>query len=289
MIKKTAMAVMLAAGVAILSACGSPSTNSAASPSGTSTTQNASAVQGGPKLNVVQKLAVDDNVEAGTGDLAGDTPTDARLKWVQVAAGSTGDLDPVLLNAAGRVLYRFDRDSTQPPASACDDTCARTWHPVPVTDGTTVYIDGVDAGDVGAVQRTDGSWQLTIAGHPAYTYSGDTSVADTNGQGVDDAWFGLRPDGGKAGPNDTVTTRDGSDNTAELFSDADFDGDSESLSGLDCRNASEPGEASSIRVTGTVTVWSGPDCTGRSLPVGSDIADLSTVDFNDAIASVSLG
>ncbi|WIX76803.1 hypothetical protein QRX50_36020 [Amycolatopsis carbonis] len=74
-----------------------------------------------------------------------------------------------------------------------------------------------------------------------YRHFGDTGVGDTTGQGVDDVWFSLHPDGGKAGPNDSVTTSDGSENTAELFDEKDFSGDSESLSGLDCRKRLDAG------------------------------------------------
>ena len=37
---------------------------------------------------------------------------------------------------------------------------------------------------MGSTTRTDGGRQLTIAGHPVYTYSGDDTAGDTNGQGL---------------------------------------------------------------------------------------------------------
>jgi hypothetical protein len=67
---------------------------------------------------------------------------------------------------------------------------------VPYVEGLT--IDGVDKSLVGKVQRSDGTWQLTINGWPTYKYTGDTKVGDTKGQGVGGVWFALTPEGKKA-------------------------------------------------------------------------------------------
>ena len=49
--------------------------------------------------------------------------------------------------------------------------------------------------------RSDGSTQVTYAGHPLYTYTSDTSPGDTTGNGVNSfgaLWYAVGSDGSKA-------------------------------------------------------------------------------------------
>ena len=50
-------------------------------------------------------------------------------------------------------------------------------------DQLPASIPGV-SGELGVTNRSDGIRQLTVAGHPVYTYSGDDSPGQTNGQGI---------------------------------------------------------------------------------------------------------
>lgn len=52
-----------------------------------------------------------------------------------------------------------------------------------------------DAALVGTTVREDGSTQLTYHGWPLYYVSGDESAGDTAGQGINDVWFVVGPDG----------------------------------------------------------------------------------------------
>ncbi|PSJ24280.1 hypothetical protein B7P34_34245 [Streptosporangium nondiastaticum] len=102
----------------------------------------------------------------------------------------------VVADSAGMTLYRFDKDTAQPPASMCDGDCAKAWPPVPAGDATAA--SGIGAA-VGEVQRSDGTKQLTLAGWPVYRYAKDTAPGDTKGQGVGGTWSAFAPDGKKAG------------------------------------------------------------------------------------------
>ncbi|HLL69290.1 MAG TPA: hypothetical protein VK453_26780 [Micromonosporaceae bacterium] len=96
------------------------------------------------------------------------------------------------------VLYRFDKDTANPPASNCNDTCAKIWPPV-LTEGTP-KVDGVDANLVGTVTRADGSTQVTINGWPVYQYAGDTKGAEPptwKGQKVGNTWWVIDKTGKK--------------------------------------------------------------------------------------------
>ncbi|WP_229927265.1 SCO0930 family lipoprotein [Kitasatospora indigofera] len=106
-------------------------------------------------------------------------------------------LGPVLTDGQGFTLYRFDKDTSKPPASNCSGACATTWPPA-VNDATTSPGTGIDQAKLGEVARADGTRQLTVGGWPAYRYAQDTAPGDTKGQGVGGTWFALAPDGTKA-------------------------------------------------------------------------------------------
>jgi predicted lipoprotein with Yx(FWY)xxD motif len=118
----------------------------------------------------------------------------------QLSVTENVKLGKVVTDSAGMTLYRFDKDTAEPPKSACDGDCAKAWPPVPA-DGATAAA-GVDKSLLGEVTRTDGTKQLTIAGWPMYRYAKDTKAGDTNGQGVGGTWYASAPDGKKASAAD---------------------------------------------------------------------------------------
>ncbi|MEU3462959.1 SCO0930 family lipoprotein [Streptomyces sp. NPDC006733] len=95
----------------------------------------------------------------------------------------------------GFTLYRFDKDSPKPPASNCNGACAETWPAVRAEE--VLAGKGIDKSLLGAVERSDGTRQLTLAGWPVYRYSKDKKAGDTNGKGVPN-WSPIAPDGKKA-------------------------------------------------------------------------------------------
>ncbi|MFJ7271046.1 SCO0930 family lipoprotein [Streptomyces sp. NPDC099050] len=102
----------------------------------------------------------------------------------------------VVTDAAGAALYRFDKDSAQPPRSTCEDACATLWPAVPA-DGAQAPA-GTDAALLGSVDRPDGTRQLTLAGWPVYRYAKDTRPGEAKGEGVGGTWHALAADGKKA-------------------------------------------------------------------------------------------
>ena len=51
---------------------------------------------------------------------------------------------------------------------------------------------------LGVNKRTDGKRQVTYAGHPLYTFIGDTRAGQTTGEGLTDfgaAWYVVAPSG----------------------------------------------------------------------------------------------
>jgi predicted lipoprotein with Yx(FWY)xxD motif len=95
----------------------------------------------------------------------------------QLKARQIGGVD-VLTNAQGLTLYSFAPDS--PTKSVCYGSCAAYWPPVPgnVSEGPGV------TGKLTTIKRTDGSTQAAYDGHPLYTYVGDSSPGQDNGNKI---------------------------------------------------------------------------------------------------------
>jgi predicted lipoprotein with Yx(FWY)xxD motif len=110
---------------------------------------------------------------------------------VSVAQSALGE---VLVDAEGRTLYAFTKDSGG--QSSCYGDCAATWPALALTvQGVPAAGDGVQAALVALTDRRDGSAQVTYKGMPLYRFSGDQQPGDTNGQGVGGSWFMVAPDG----------------------------------------------------------------------------------------------
>jgi len=115
----------------------------------------------------------------------------ARAEGLATGVTSLG----TVVTSDGRTLYRFDRDTSRPPASHCATRCATTWPPLLARGGRTPRIAGVDSAAVGIVHRDDGGTQVTLKGWPLYTYSGDQGPGETNGEGVGGTWHAVGVDG----------------------------------------------------------------------------------------------
>jgi hypothetical protein len=102
----------------------------------------------------------------------------------------------VLTDKDGFTLYRFDKDTAKPPKSSWRRDCAKAWRPV-LSQGS-IDVQGVAAGVVGKVTRTDGSGQSpsVVAGLPLRQ---NTQPGEAKGHGVGGTWFAIEPNGCESG------------------------------------------------------------------------------------------
>ncbi len=302
------LAVLITAGIGVLSACGNELPGSAQAVDNKAAAESTAPSTSDVPLNLVSGTPKSNNAPPNTGDWASvDAPKEVAQKWVAVIAGKAGALDPVVLNGAGFTLYRFDKDTAKPSKSNCEGDCAKTWPPLTVAHGGKVFFDGVKRSDIGFVTRADGSLQVTIGGWPVYKFSKDTKPGDTNGQGVGGTWFGVQPNGQKSGVNNGGGENSGVNNgsagggaagnggekatSAILFDDANFsdNGASQGVAGKGCQQVARPGVTSSIKATGSLKIWSEKGCKGKSMVITGDVPDLRTIGFDNAVASVFFG
>ncbi|MEZ4705620.1 MAG: hypothetical protein R3A44_00355 [Caldilineaceae bacterium] len=113
---------------------------------------------------------------------------------VTLDVADDANLGSILVDQNGMTLYMFDKDEAG--QSNCIGSCLEKWPPLLVqsADGVSAGSDAV-TGEVSAIETADGSYQVTYAGHPLYTYFQDSQSGDVNGQGVGEAWWVLSPDG----------------------------------------------------------------------------------------------
>ncbi|HZC51902.1 MAG TPA: hypothetical protein VE441_05340 [Mycobacterium sp.] len=100
-----------------------------------------------------------------------------------------------LADSSGRSLYLWTPDTKT--TSMCSGACATAWPPLTVKGAPTAG-HGVTAGDLATITRSDGTKQVTYAGHPLYFFAGDSGPGQTNGEGNNGfgaPWYLVAPSG----------------------------------------------------------------------------------------------
>ncbi|MEE1941006.1 hypothetical protein V1L54_16620 [Streptomyces sp. TRM 70361] len=102
------------------------------------------------------------------------------------------DLGRILADSSGRTLYAFTKDKDG--ASNCDADCVAEW-PALISPGEVTAGKGVDKSLLRQDRQGGGISQAVYGEWPLYYYVGDAGPGETNGQGLDDEWFAVAPDG----------------------------------------------------------------------------------------------
>ncbi len=170
---KLRLALVALISLGALSACSSSS-----SPSTSGTTQPAH-VSGNDTTTTA----------AATTTTIASSTTVAGSATVKIAKLSIGS---IVTTSAGLALYLYSPDGDNATTSKCAAACASIWPPA--KPGT------LNAGSTGltlaSIARPDGTQQLTIDGHPAYTLTGE-AAGTAQGEGVGGIWFAIGSDGKK--------------------------------------------------------------------------------------------
>jgi predicted lipoprotein with Yx(FWY)xxD motif len=109
-----------------------------------------------------------------------------------VSAAEIGGLGNVLVDSEGMTVYLWTVDKGT--ASSCYGGCEAAWPPV-IAKGKATAGEGAMSSDLGTTKRKDGTMQVTYKGHPLYTFAGDNSPGEANGQEVEGTWFVLDESG----------------------------------------------------------------------------------------------
>jgi len=147
------LAALAVAGALVLAACGGSSTSSS---SGSGST---------PSYGAAKPSTSNTSNSSGA---------------ASVVSTKTSSLGTFLVDSNGRSLYLWDADHGS--KSTCSGACAQAWPPL-TTTGTPKASGAVKASLLGTTKRPDGSREVTYAGHPLYTFAGDTQAGQTTGEG----------------------------------------------------------------------------------------------------------
>lgn len=120
------------------------------------------------------------------------TTTTAAAK-ATVATANNASLGTILVDASGKTLYTFDKDTST--TSACTGNCAATWPALVLPSGVTPAVAGTGVGTLSVAPRPDDAtkMQVVLNGKPLYNYAADTAPGDTKGDGVGGIWHVAKP------------------------------------------------------------------------------------------------
>jgi predicted lipoprotein with Yx(FWY)xxD motif len=121
--------------------------------------------------------------------------TPVGVKTTSLTGKDIKQMGNVVVDSEGWTAYRFDQDTANPPTSTCFEACTRSWLPLLVDGAPT--LTGVDAADVGTLDRGDGGKQLTLGGWPLYRFAGDNGPAKWKGQAVNNVWWVVQSSGAR--------------------------------------------------------------------------------------------
>jgi predicted lipoprotein with Yx(FWY)xxD motif len=108
-----------------------------------------------------------------------------------IGLGGNDELGDFLVGPNSMSLYWFANDEAG--VSNCFDACADNWPPLLIQEGEIpVPGDGV-TGQLGVIERDDGTFQVTYSGLPLYFWVNDEAAGDATGHGVNDAWSVVPP------------------------------------------------------------------------------------------------
>jgi predicted lipoprotein with Yx(FWY)xxD motif len=102
------------------------------------------------------------------------------------------ELGAILVDRSGRTQYLFTNDERN--VSNCSGGCALSWPPL-LTIDSPVAGENLNAQQLGAITRANGSMQVTYNDWPLYYFASDTGPGDASGQGRGDVWFVVDPAG----------------------------------------------------------------------------------------------
>ncbi len=94
-----------------------------------------------------------------------------------------------IVDANGNTLYNFTRD--MPGVSNCKGGCLKVWPLFYVENIVAPSL--INTSDFGVITNSDGSKQVTYKLMPLYYYINDTKRGDTNGEGLNNAWYVVAP------------------------------------------------------------------------------------------------
>jgi predicted lipoprotein with Yx(FWY)xxD motif len=114
----------------------------------------------------------------------------AKTLTLQVAHGASVTnqsmstvTESIVVNAKGRAVYTLSGDTARHPKCTKASGCFSFWPPVTVSSAKSLSKAGGIKGKLGTFKR-NGITQVTLGGHPLYTFANDHKRANATGEGI---------------------------------------------------------------------------------------------------------
>jgi predicted lipoprotein with Yx(FWY)xxD motif len=143
------------------------------------------------EVMVTDTVAATETTEVATSEATMEgTNSSSGAATLMVQQDST--LGSFLVDGDNMPLYMYAKDT--PHTSTCSGDCTANWRPF-ITNGAPIAGDGVDSTLLGTTTRDDGTVQVTYNGWPLYYYQQDMQAGVPSGQGMEQSWYVVAPDG----------------------------------------------------------------------------------------------
>ncbi len=161
-------------------------------------------------------------VAALVGVALGRTFTLSVAKNATVMSAATGKrvTENIVVNPRGLAVYDLTGDSKRHPECTKGNGCFQFWPPVTVASPKKLSKSAGINGKLGTWRR-NGFWQVTLAGHPLYRFSGDTERHVANGEALQTfggTWHVIKASNAKSTTTTTTTTSSGSTHSSSTTS-----------------------------------------------------------------------
>jgi predicted lipoprotein with Yx(FWY)xxD motif len=138
----------------------------------------------------------------------------AKTLTLQVAKGAsvtnqsgTTTTENIVINTKGRAVYMLSGDTTKHPKCTKANGCFAFWPPVTVSSAKNLSKAAGVKGKLGTFKR-NGVMQVTLGGHPLYTFANDKKKDNATGEGINGfngIWHVVKDPGGSSSSNPTPT------------------------------------------------------------------------------------
>ena len=128
----------------------------------------------------------------GNIDTATPTPTPGSRNMVvkTVKTSVYGVQETILIDRGGRTLYYSKKDAWH--QVSCTGDCTDAWRPL-IFNGKEPVIASTKLPGKLTTDKTVNGNQVAYNGHYLYTFAGDSTPGDLQGQGRDDQWYVATP------------------------------------------------------------------------------------------------
>ena len=138
----------------------------------------------------------------------------AKTLTLQVAKGASvtnqsgsTKTEAIVVNTKGRAVYMLSGDTTKHPKCTKANGCFSFWPPVTVSSAKGLSKAAGVKGKLGVFKR-NGIMQVTLGGHPLYTFANDHKKNNATGEGVNGfngIWHVVKGAGASTGSSSNST------------------------------------------------------------------------------------